>query len=335
MNGAEEAPQGYDPHIFLEGLPVRGKLSTKILIDMDDDDFIEFLAAMSKDKDDGLALLFDDLVTARVARLSKKVYRSRLLPALRTARRDFNAYDYAEHLKEHNRKSLLEQKPKQARQHQPEDEQEDLPIDSLATTYQLGAYWGISLRQVIRHGDENVEWSLKLDDGREILLGSTKQLSDQQHVRNAIFERTGAMIPRITKQEQHKWDQLLVNLYAMSVRVENPDGARREQAQELLHLYLDNQPGGFAQDFDDEEWEALALKNRPFRKDGGVYVHARSFWNNVIRTMAPDITYNDTLGLLRLIGAKSTRVTLNKIAHTDRSFWILPNDFLEDDHVQA
>lgn len=333
MNSAEEAPQGYEPRILLDGLPVGGKLSTTILVDMDDDDFIDFLAAMSKDEDDGMALLFDDLVTARVARLNKKAYRARLLPALRAARRDFNAYDYAEHLKEHNRKSLLERRTTPASK--PDDDQEDPPIDSLATTYQLGAYWGIPLRQVIRHGDENVQWSLKLDDGREILLGSTKQLDDQRHIRSAIFERTGVRIPRISKQEEYKWDQLLVNLYTMSVRVENPDGARREQAQELLRLYLDNQPGGFAQDFDDEEWEALALKNRPFRKDGGIYVHARSFWNNIIRTMAPDITYNDTLGLLRLIGAKSSRITLHKTAHTDRSYWMLPKEFLQEDTTYA
>lgn len=324
----EEASLSQEARMLLDGLPVGGKLSTKILVDMGDDDFIDFLAAMSKDEDEGLALLFDDLVTARVSRLTKTVYRSRLLPALRTARRDFNAYDYAEHMKEHNRKSLLERKPPQV---QPEGEQEEPPIDSLSTTYQLGAYWGIPLRQVIRHGDENVQWSLKLDDGREILLGSTRQLDDQRHVRTAVFERTGVRIPRISKQEEYKWDQLLVNLYTMSVRVENPDGARKEQAQELLHLYLDNQPGGFAQDFDEEEWEALALKNRPFRKDGAVYVHARSFWNNMIRAMAPDTTYNDTLGLLRLIGAKSSRVTLHKLAHTDRSYWILPKEFLQEE----
>jgi len=320
----EESPLG-NAHTLIEGLPVGGKLSTKILVDMGDEDFIDFLAAMSKDEDDGLPLLFDHLVTERVARLDKTTYRSRLLPALRAARRDFNAYDYSEHLKEYHRKALLEKKPTRG---QTPVEQDDIPIDSLANTYQLGAYWSIPLRQVIRHGDENIQWSLKLDNGQEILLGSTKQLNDQQHVRNAIFERTGVMIPRISKQEQHKWDELMVNMYAMSVRVENPDGTRKEQAQELLRLYLDNQPGGFEQDFDDEEWEALALRNRPFRKDGMLYVHARSFWNNVIRTMAPDITYNDTLGLLRLVGAKSNRITLHKVAHTDRSFWVLPKDFL-------
>jgi hypothetical protein len=312
-------------HLLSGGLPVGGKLGIKILVDMDDDDFIDFLVLMSKDQDEGLALLFDDLVTARVARLNKIVYRSRLLPALRTARRDFNAYDYAEHLKEHTRKSLLEKKPPQPTS---DHEQDEPPIDSLSTVYQLAAYWGIPIRQVIRHGDENIEWSLKLDDGREILIGSTKQLDDQKHIRSAIFERTGVRIPRISKQEDHKWDQLLVNLYAMSVSVENLDGTRKEQTQQLLRQYLDNQPGGFVQDFDDEEWEALALKNRPFRKDARLYVHARSFWHNMVRMMAPDITYNQTLGLLRLVGAQSTRITLNKIAHTDRSFWILPKAFL-------
>lgn len=193
----------------------------------------------------------------------------------------------------------------------------------------LAEYWQIPVIRVVRHGDENSRWSVILADTREILLGTSKQLLDQEHVRAAVFDRTGVMIPRLSRKEDHVWDRLMEMFYAMATTIENPDSSRLVQAQEFLRNYLAQQPGGFVQDFDDEEWEALAHRNRPFRREGKIYIHARTWWNNCIRHLAPDITYIDALGLLRLIGAKSDRVTLNKIAHTDRNYWRLPPAYIE------
>ena len=117
-------------------------------------------------------------------------------------------------------------------------------------------------------------------------------------------------------------------LFAMATTVSSPELTRLGQARELMAQYLGQQPGGFTQDFDEEEWEALALRNRPFRRDGALYVHARAWWNTCVRPLAPEIVYADTIGLLRLLGAKNQRVTLNKVAHTDRSYWKLPLSFL-------
>lgn len=202
-------------------------------------------------------------------------------------------------------------------------EESGVSIEKLAT------YWGIPITAVICHGDENSQWSLCLDDGREIFLGTTKNLLDQRHVRAVILERTKHLIPRISKQEDHIWDQIIQALVTMSTTVANPDSTRIAQGNELLGLYLRSQSGNFEQDFDEGEWEEMALSNRPFRRDGGIYVHARTWWNSCIRALAPEITYQDTLGLLRLVGATSERITLHKIAHTDRSYWRLPVSFLE------
>lgn len=194
----------------------------------------------------------------------------------------------------------------------------------------LSEYWQIPIARVIRHGDENATWNLVLTDGREILLGTSKQIQKQDHVRAVIFDRIGVMIPRIAQKQIHEWDRLLEMLFAMATTVESTELSRIGQARELLTLYLGQQPGGFAQDFDEDEWEALALRNRPFRRDDAIYVHARGWWNSCVRPLAPEITYAESIGMLRLIGAKSQRVTLHKVAHTDRSYWKLPQSFLEE-----
>lgn len=211
----------------------------------------------------------------------------------------------------------------------PGDASQTLDFSREVSAQRLSDFWKIDIARVIRHGDENSTWNLVLDDDREILLGTSKQLQDQAHVRAAIFDRTGMMIPRIPQSRIEDWDRLLEMLFAMAITVQSPELSRVGKAKEFLLLYLGQQPGGFQQDFDDEEWEALALRNRPFRRDGAIYIHARAWWNSCIRALAPDITYADAVGLLRLIGATSQRVTLNKVAHTDRAYWQLPTAFIE------
>lgn len=292
-----------------------------LLAEEDDADFAHFLALMvaGGEEMDAVALLYDADILARVVRMDKTLYRAQLLPALRKANKAFNAYDYDQHLRE-VAKRLSPVAPRRA---------EKGSTDEESSTSNLAELWSIPIAKVIRHGEENVRWSLALEDGKEILLGTSKQLLDQRHVRAAIFDRTGKLIPRIAKQEEYKWDQILEGLYAIAVTVANPDSTRMAQAKELLGQYLRGQPGGFRQDFDENEWEDRAYSNHPFRRAGAIYLHARMWWNSCIRALAPDITYQDTLGLLRLVGATSERITLHKVAHTDRSYWRLPLSFLE------
>lgn len=296
----------------------------RLLDETDDEDFAHYLATTVSygDAQAGLRILYHDRIVARVATLAKSLYRSQLLPALRKGNSAFNAFDYAEHLRE-----AVKQRATRA----PSTAASPLAAGNAASLAQLAQYWEIPLVGVVRHGEENTQWSLELSDGRAIQVGTTKQLLDQRHVRTVIFDRTGVLIPRISRQEEHLWDAVIETLYLASHLVVNSDASRLGQAREFITLYLAQQSGGFAQDFDDEEWETLAFRTRPFRRDGAIYVHARTWWNACIRHLAPEITYTDTLEFLRILEAESCRVTLNKVAHTDRSYWKLPVTFLPED----
>ena len=194
---------------------------------------------------------------------------------------------------------------------------QDMLRDHLAET------WQIALKAVIRHGDENTTWSLQLEDNREIMLGTSKQLQDQKHVRAAIFDRTGTMIPRIASQQLHEWDHLLEILSLIAIQVENPEMTRLGQIRDIVQGYFGQLSYSLTQDFDTEEWEALALSNRPFRKEGRVYLHARHCWLTHVRLVLPEWRVADVLDGLRLVGATYTKIVCNG-AKTSRSYWRLP-----------
>lgn len=71
------------------------------LIGMDDEGFIDCLIPMLSHEEYALPLLYEENITARVHALSKRIYRSKFLPQVRTAVRSFVPYDYEQHLKEY------------------------------------------------------------------------------------------------------------------------------------------------------------------------------------------------------------------------------------------
>jgi hypothetical protein len=198
----------------------------------------------------------------------------------------------------------------------------------------LSEMWHIPILAVIRHGDENTTWSLRLDDAREILLGTSKQLQDQTHVRAAIFDRTGKMIPRIPPKQIAEWDHLLEILSLIALHVANPEMTRLGQIRDVLQGYFDQLPYKLTQDFDTDEWEHLALSKRPFRKDGAIYVHARHCWLNHVRLVLPEWKVADVLDGLRLLKAAYVKVICNT-EKTSRSYWRLPASWDESQDEQA
>lgn len=201
-------------------------------------------------------------------------------------------------------------------------------IDTVDALALLQEKWHATITGVIRHGIEQPTWYLTMG-GRTIALGTTRQLQDQTHVRGVLFEATGQMVPRVPASHSEEWDMLLEAMAQVAVLIDAPDLTMEGQASELVLCYLETQYYSFAEDFETDEWEACARKNMPFRTGDRIYIHARHFHGHYVHLMAPGISYQQCLEYLHVLKARNVQVTVNTPPRTTRSYWRLPQDWME------
>ena len=195
----------------------------------------------------------------------------------------------------------------------------------------LADIWGLHVEAVIKHGTENAFWHLRLQDGREIQLGTSQDLQSQTKVRARIYDVTGQMIPRYAPKELRLWDHHMEILALVAMTVDTPEMTRRGQARSLLLGYLQEEYCPLDHDASPEEWEALALGNRPFMRNGMLHIAVKDIWVKHIRLLEPQMSQREFLDLLRLLGGKRIRVTINHPSPTSRSVWRLAPEQLSDD----
>lgn len=185
----------------------------------------------------------------------------------------------------------------------------------------LSDTWGIEINAVVRHGTENALWHLQLHDGREIQLGTSKELLSQAHVRARIYDVTGQMLRRYSPKEAHLWDHHIQLLAQVASTVDTPEMTRLGHAKALILGYLEGLECSLDRDNSSEEWATLALGNKPFVREGMLYLSARDLLVSYVRSTDPKMTQPELLDLLRLVGGRRTTITTNTVRHTTRSVW--------------
>ena len=199
-----------------------------------------------------------------------------------------------------------------------------LPSTATTALDLLSEEWGLTITAVIRHGTENTFWHLRLEDTREIGLGETPDIFEPKRVRIKIFEVCGHLIPRYKGDKgEAAWDRVVALLVSASQLVDTPELTRLGQAQSLLIGYLAMERCALDHDASSEEWQGLALANKPFVRGAHVHVHARHMWLHYIHIMAPQMSQAALIDLLRLVGGRRVTMILNAKG-TSRSFWRLP-----------
>ena len=113
----------------------------------------------------------------------------------------------------------------------------DLARESLLNN--LSDIWGLDITAVIRHGTENALWHLRLFDGREIQLGTSKDLLMQAHVRTQIYDVTGKVIPRYKPSDARLWDHHMEILALVAFTVDTPEMTHMGQAKAIVNGYLE------------------------------------------------------------------------------------------------
>ena len=198
----------------------------------------------------------------------------------------------------------------------------DLARESLLNN--LSDIWGLNITAVIRHGTENALWHLRLFDGREIQIGTSKDLLSQAHVRAQIYDVTGKVIPRYKPSDARLWDHHMEILALVAVTVDTPEMTRIGQAKAFVRGYLEALHCELDRDADSTDWENLARLNRPYLKQGILYLSARHLWMHHVRIVAPKMIQTELLDLLRLLGGRRITIAIHDPKTTSRSVWRIP-----------
>ena len=209
----------------------------------------------------------------------------------------------------------------------------DIDLGREALLDNLSDTWGLNITAVIRHGTENTLWHLRLDDGREIQLGTSKDLLMQSHVRAQIFDVTGKIIPRY-KPADRRWDHHMEILALVATTVDTPEMTRLGQAKAIVNGYLEAQSVILTRDADSTEWEELARLNKPYLKQGILHLSARHLWMHHARIVAPKMLQTELLDFLRLLGGRRITIAIHEPKTTSRSVWRIPPQSLEDAQPQ-
>ena len=102
------------------------------------------------------------------------------------------------------------------------------------------------------------------------------------------------------------------------------------QAKAIVNGYLETLHYTLDRDADNDEWKGLALKNRPFVRQGMLYLSARHLFLHHARIVNPKMIQTELLDLLRLLGGRRLTLAIREPEKTSRSLWRIPIDTLAD-----
>lgn len=178
---------------------------------------------------------------------------------------------------------------------------------------------GIEIAGAIKRGAEPARYALILRDGNEIGLGSADALLQPGKVRAAIYDVTGWAIPPI---KPAKWAKLMTALTAVT-RSETPEDAGQvAQLRAWMTTYIEHNPYGLS---DKAPWSQAVTSNRPFVREGSVWVHGESLRRWLRDTLDLRLPLADVWALLLRAGFQSSGVSVRgESGVLSRRYWRSP-----------
>jgi len=132
---------------------------------------------------------------------------------------------------------------------------------------ELGRRLDVTVTEVIQRGGSPSQFYIRCD-GQLIKLGIMDDVFRQSKVRSAICEITSKSISIFKAEQWHKMVELMCSLAAKEELSGSGDIA---EMTELVLEYAE------ARNATEKEWESAFLSAGPFRKDGCLHVHLKSF----------------------------------------------------------
>lgn len=173
---------------------------------------------------------------------------------------------------------------------------------------------GVKVSAWVKNGKANAIYTLVLEDGEQIRIGSAANVLNQSTFRTRVYDATGAMLQDVGKE---KWNRICATLATIAVVIDNPERTDRGKIIGWLCDYLPVQVS-----YKDAEWTKAIESNSPFLRDGRWHVAAPSLIRWLRSEYGVNFTTEDVYDGLRLLGFECGPVSarVGGVVRT-RSYW--------------
>ncbi len=198
-----------------------------------------------------------------------------------------------------------------------EENQKDSPEEFKEA---ISRFFESECEALIQHGEEDSSWSLEMKDGRNIALGSSKDIWSIDHCRGRLSEKE-VELPDDLKKNQ--WTKIVKKMQKHIRRLENPEvGDRKIIVREWVDDYLQSTPAVYS-NASEEGWQPAVSHRCPFVRhdqgdDGFVYLHASHFREWLDRHHKEKIQITVLHDMLRLYSFERKNVTVGPLT---KSYW--------------
>ena len=248
------------------------------------------------------------------------------LAAKELATRGFGGEETAELDEAHREKDVIEAKigALEAKKEREAELTADRPTN-IATLQRL---LGIPIARWVQTRIENSLYTLVLEDGDEIVIGSVTDVQSARIFEGRVYERLGVTLLAGCKKAA-RWDKV-IRLLAQIREVEDEGFREREQTQEWIHDYLDR-VSVFCEE-NEEGWQGALPDCSPFVRDEVVMIHVSALRKYLLFAHNETITPAHLWQRLRGAGFRRETVSAKIDDRTvNRSYWSISVDELMPD----
>lgn len=192
----------------------------------------------------------------------------------------------------------------------------------------------LELAKWIKHGEENAEYSILLDDGREILIGDATFCRSQTKFGTRVWDAVGLMPPT---KKGGVWCKILRELASIEEIVINEETSRVGRMNRWLCSYTENVPVyGIKSD-----WSGGIGTGAPFVDDGKLHIFVEDFKRHINKLQDERVTPRELTGILRHVGAGSTQRKAKwkpyddaKAVLINKRYWWIPKTVFDPSHLE-
>jgi hypothetical protein len=183
---------------------------------------------------------------------------------------------------------------------------------------------GIPIKAFVRHGVEDPDYSLVLDSGTNIALGSLDEVGNQRRFGLKVWAGHGIR-PQLMKEGV--WFRIMNQLAAIEILHENPETTRQGKLKNWLASYVAN-----VVVHGSEHWWAGLNLGQPFYDAGNLWVNVDNLRQFIWHHLGDRVSVKELTGLLRHADAerkdRSHRVRSNGRDDSNkpvsRAYWRIP-----------
>lgn len=173
---------------------------------------------------------------------------------------------------------------------------------------------GIKIVRWLQHGEENARYSLQLENGNWVRMGTAQDVLSGRVFRSRLYEATRFLIKNLKAKV---WDDVCKNLAAAAEVIENEEVTSSYRAGQWVASYLQDHPVWVG------DWREGAYICEPLEREGKLLIHAGELRKHMKMVQGErQISHVELCDSLRVAGYIRTSISAyRKGTSFSRSYW--------------